>query len=749
LEYDIAEQLEMRNKMRPIRIPHKGFNVTIKLQLLVLTVVILIIGVQTYLNITNAGRRAEADTKQALESLYSSFNEEVSILEKKAAALSLSFAHRPDVQRLFESGDRENLYALLEPVFRALNSEFDIVHLQFHEPNGQIFLRLHEPEQYGDYTFTYRHANAIAIISRQTVAGVEIDPNRLGIQAVSPMFYRGQFIGLVEIGLDYDQSFLENLKSRSKVDYKMWISHKRAQSANLTPSVGLPASPSPSLFYYASTNETQNSISREVYEAVLEDSESRVEFVSFEDRELAVLIAPMLSFGDRAIGILEISKSREDSLAVMKRDQRTTLIAAAILACTALILMFISTRVIALRPLMHLTSVAKRQWEGDLSARVELLPQDEFGQLGRTFNLLSETLDHTLKNQEATIAERTAQLKESEQRFRDLAELLPIIIIEADPEMNLLYINQYAYDLFGYSREEIEFGINCFDFIIPEDRKRAAENAAKRFSGQDIRMAEYTAVKKDGERFPVIFDSTPIKRNDQIIGLRGFIIDITERKNIENKIKNDLMEKKVLLQEIHHRVKNNLTVINSLVSLQADKITDTQHAISSFKEIRDRIFTMALVHENLYSSVNLSHIDIKSYIEDLSNELMSLYGDTHRLALSFEITEISLPIDKAVPCGLILNELITNALKHAFDDRANGKIKIRFTPDEDNYYTLSVSDNGKGIPDKDAVLRKETLGLTIVQTLSDQINGKLEMKSENGVTVTVTFPLQTGADTPA
>lgn len=440
----------------------KRMSVTIKLQFLVLVIMAIIISIQTGLSISNARQRDETEAEQKLMALYKEFNEDITLLEKTAAALSLSYASRPDIQERFKAKDRQGLLGLLEPVFTTLKTDYNIVHLQFHEPSGHIFLRVHAPDQYGDYTFTYRRANAQAIISRQTVAGIEIDPNRLGIQGVSPVFHQGQFVGLVEVGLDYDQAFIEDLKIRKRADYRMWVTQEDAAPAGLGPVEGAPESPSLGFFYYAGTNPVLLPIPTEVYNMVLQGGEPQVQFVSSGDQELAVLVAPMMGYGDRIIGILEISISRMESLTALQINQNTTLTVAGGLALLALTLMWILTNRVVLRPLGHLTAVANRQLEGDLTARVELFDGDEFGQLGHTLNVLTETLENTLKDQEEVITDRTA-------RYRSLFEDSPISLWEEDFSEVKRYIDGLrdsgVTDFRTYFEEHPEVVVRCVDRV--------------------------------------------------------------------------------------------------------------------------------------------------------------------------------------------------------------------------------------------------------------------------------------------
>lgn len=200
-----------------------------------------------------------------------------------------------------------------------------------------------------------------------------------------------------------------------------------------------------------------------------------------------------------------------------------------------------------------------------------------------------------------------------------------------------------------------------------------------------------------------------------------------------------LDEKESLLKEVHHRVKNNLQLISSLLNLQASKIDDPRTA-ELFAESRNRVRSMALVHENLYRAGNFSSVPMATHIKNLSTQLARAYGAAERrISLSVDAAQVDLDLDQAISCGLILNELVSNALKHAFPDEptTDGQVRISFLRTEGSRVVLRVHDNGRGLPPKSE--RVDSLGMQLVADLSDQLNGNLEIATENGTQVSVTF----------
>lgn len=218
--------------------------------------------------------------------------------------------------------------------------------------------------------------------------------------------------------------------------------------------------------------------------------------------------------------------------------------------------------------------------------------------------------------------------------------------------------------------------------------------------------------------------------------------DITERKRAEEQTKRSLKEKEVLLTEIHHRVKNNLQIISSLLNLQSGYIKDKQ-ALRMFRESQDRVRSMALIHEKLYQSKYLNRIDFAEYIKSLANSLYRAYNaDPKKIALKIEIKDVYLGVDLAIPCGLIINELVSNSLKYGFPPQWEGKgrIRIALIQREDDEIELTVSDNGTGMPEDIYFRQTETLGLKLVTILTeDQLKGKIKLDRRKGTKFQIRF----------
>jgi two-component sensor histidine kinase len=250
-------------------------------------------------------------------------------------------------------------------------------------------------------------------------------------------------------------------------------------------------------------------------------------------------------------------------------------------------------------------------------------------------------------------------------------------------------------------------------------------------------IEERKKIEKELENHKLHLEETIAARTEELKrAVKRLEYEIKERREKENQLKISLREKEILLKEIHHRVKNNLQIISSLFNLQLSQIKEplTQKII---KESQTRIKTMALVHENLYQVGDLSNINFSHYLERLVRYLFSSFQvDSHRISFNLAIEEIPLEVNAAITCGLIVNELVVNCLKHAFPSGQSGEVKLRFWQ-EGNKFHLSVRDNGVGFSPNE---KKKSLGLQLVETLTHQLNGTLEICKTEGTEVKIIFP---------
>ncbi|OGC10416.1 hypothetical protein A2V82_09105 [candidate division KSB1 bacterium RBG_16_48_16] len=335
-------------------------------------------------------------------------------------------------------------------------------------------------------------------------------------------------------------------------------------------------------------------------------------------------------------------------------------------------------------------------------------------------------------------------LRESKKRIKTILDSVQTGIILIDPiTFTVVDANPIALNIIKAKPEEV-IGKKSCEIICVDDHEHCLNTRRNHYS-QNI---ESEIKDINGEKVPVMRTTIPIVLDNQHYLLENFV-DISDVKKAEAQIKASLKEKEILLKEIHHRVKNNMQIISSLLNLQSSFIRD-EHVLNIFKASQHRVKTMALVHEKLYQTKNFTQIDFKDYLESLSNYLMSSYSTVaEKVQLQMDIQNISLDINTAIPCGMIVNELISNALEHAFHNGSCGQIKVSFsrsndpdgTKQEQARCVLTIEDDGCGLSQDFDINKISSLGLQLVTTLTEQLSGKMEIVSEKGTQFKITFPL--------
>ncbi len=559
-----------------------------------------------------------------------------------------------------------------------------------------------------------------------------------------------------------------------------------------------------------------------------------------------------------------------------------------------------SLRQSVLSPLLRVnTSLARIRTSDDLSKRVP-----ERGDVELVW--LAHAINATLASLESSHVELDAagdELRESERRIREITDALPVVVYETDATGRFTFVNATSFDLFGYTKEELEAGKSILQVVTDTDEKRALTMFRRRMGKDDVGPVEYTGRRKDGSTFPISVRGAPIKRDGVVVGVRGIIVDITERRQAEERVEerthtietlNHIMiegnratdvqsfaktvtdltlellhfdvgtihlidydtrranlryatgipditveaigdlpvddtayarvlaevsplfvdgheasrvphadelgltslavvplysydkrigvltagsfkphafsqaekellvaigneagvviaklqadeliraalkERETLLKEIHHRVKNNMQVVSSLLSLQAAQATERE-TIETLNESQRQIRSMALIHEKLYRSGSLAEIDFGDYVESLVGELLRMYNVAEgAITINADIENVQLGVDTAIPCALIINELVSNSLKHAFPDGRTGDVTVALQR-ANGAYTLTVADNGVGFPPNVDFRATDSLGMQLVVTLVNQLDGTITLDRTKGTTFIITF----------
>jgi two-component system, sensor histidine kinase PdtaS len=332
------------------------------------------------------------------------------------------------------------------------------------------------------------------------------------------------------------------------------------------------------------------------------------------------------------------------------------------------------------------------------------------------------------------LQKRLAELE----RFRSLLdETNDYIFLLKIPSGRFSDVNKSAREHFSFNPKEMQ-SRSIHDIVDAEE----LEKFSKLFNdladkSQDRNTFDSVFVCSDGKKIPVEISASTVSFSGELY-IVMVVRDITERKEAENKIKKSLEEKKVLLREIHHRVKNNMQIISSLLNLQST-YTNDKNVVDILMESQNRVKSMAMIHEKLYQSPELSRIDFRDYIAKLSTFLRQSYlYINNSIIIETEVDDIYLNIDTAVPCGLIINELVTNSIKHGFPEDNPGLIRIKLFKSHGKYI-LSVKDNGVGFPETIDFRNTETLGLQLINNLVLQLDGTIEVILDHGTEFKINF----------
>ncbi len=377
---------------------------------------------------------------------------------------------------------------------------------------------------------------------------------------------------------------------------------------------------------------------------------------------------------------------------------------------------------------------------------IAIIPITYHGKVIASLNVASHTLDKIPEQNKKALETISSQISgaivrskaekalfESEKRYRELVDNSLLAIFETSLNGEILYANEAMTKITGHSFDDLK-DINIIQFYENSfDREKFIENI-KKFNS--LSQKELKAISKTGETYDLIINAHLTSNNT----ISGMIMDISERKRNEDKIKKSLEEKELLLNEIHHRVKNNLQIISSLLNLQEIYVTEDPAAINVLKESQNRVVSMAMIHEMLYQSKDINRVNLSDYIKNLVTTLSHSYGKSN-VGIIMDVEETYLNIETAVPCGLIINELVSNSFKHAFPDK-EGELSI-YLDSQENCFRLVISDDGVGFPENVDFQNIETsLGLKLVNILVKQIEGSIEVDRTFGTKFSINFKEQ-------
>lgn len=354
------------------------------------------------------------------------------------------------------------------------------------------------------------------------------------------------------------------------------------------------------------------------------------------------------------------------------------------------------------------------------------------------------------------------------EQFRLALEAAPTAMLLVDELGRIALVNAHAELVFGYARPEL-IGL-CIDELVPEQLRTAHAGHRGAFHrnprARPMGTGELMALRRDGSEVPVEVALNPIE-TPQGRRVLVSVVDVTQRREarwereallselkqlnaeLEERVaartadlSATLRERDVLLQEIHHRVKNNLYVISSLIEMQA-RLLEEPKARNALEDCQARVHAIALIHEKLYQSKDYANVPFSQYVRGLAGDIFHAMGASQStISLELAIDDVALAVDKAIPCGLILNELVGNALKHAFPDGRDGKIRVELRAEMPRKLILAVSDDGVGLPGSFDLQKTQSLGLQLVNALVRQLDAGFLVRREPGTRFELAIPME-------
>jgi PAS domain S-box-containing protein len=328
------------------------------------------------------------------------------------------------------------------------------------------------------------------------------------------------------------------------------------------------------------------------------------------------------------------------------------------------------------------------------------------------------------------MAENLSQITVSRDYIDSIIEAMGDLLIVTDAEYNITRVNSAGAAMLGLSEEKL-LGKKADTIFKNVSEPIFGEQAAQNINGCNADIFD-----SKEEETPVSVSKGTISVTD------GYVIvasDISSEKKAQQKIAQSLKEKEVMLAEIHHRVKNNLAVISGLLQMQMWE-SENEHVVSALQQSQFRVRSIALVHEKLYQSETLSHIEFDSYIRDLLDGISETYlSDEPDIKITTDLADLVLNINQAIPCSLLVNELVINAFNHAFEQQEEGTIHVSITQ-LNNKVTVVVKDSGRGFPDTESA--PEEMGMMLVETLSKQLQGDISFENDGGAKVSMTFQIE-------
>jgi PAS domain S-box-containing protein len=353
--------------------------------------------------------------------------------------------------------------------------------------------------------------------------------------------------------------------------------------------------------------------------------------------------------------------------------------------------------------------------------------------------MAAEIFTNALERKRAVMA-----LKVSENQYRNLFEISPVSIAVIDSAGVVVDCNSSTELLTGYKRDEL-IGTHFTDLLTlkTEDLSDLLIKYEQLLNGNDTEPYELEITQKNGEKRWIAITNSLLSKGNDINGIQVISRDITEKKLFEIDLKHSLKEREILYRELKHRIKNNLQLLSSMVSMTILR-TNNKDILNKLQEIQSVIDTMALIYSRAFDSSKLMRLNLTNFINELMDSILKFNVDENlKIDYNIEGKNVIMSTDKAIPLALIANEIIFNSLKHAFNGKDKGQIDISLV-EKENMLLMGIKDNGIGIPNNINVEKTDTLGLKLIKNLTEQMNGKIHRSVDNGTEFIIEVPLREG-----
>jgi len=385
--------------------------------------------------------------------------------------------------------------------------------------------------------------------------------------------------------------------------------------------------------------------------------------------------------------------------------------------------------------LVGLLAVANRETDFTETDRTRLeIVADHIGPILRARLARGREEKERLRNEKA--------LRASRRRYRAVVDQQTELVERFTEDGTITFVNDAACRFFGVDRRSL-IGTRFHPLNSDEDHERTRKLLASLSPDDPVGINEVECLAADGSKHWLSWTIQALFDEDgNLVEFQSAGRDVTDKKHVEEELRRALAEKNELVKEVHHRVKNNMAVISSMISLQGEDLVH-QETVLNLNKVRDRIRAMALVHDQMYRTEDFRRVDLGEYAGRLTESLLQTHADcAGRVAVQKRMVDTVVTIDVAIPCAMILNELITNSLEHAFHDGRRGEIVVALERLRGGMFELAVSDDGVGLTDGSSTRGPKQMGLELVALLAKQLGGELETRWDHGADVRVKFPLE-------